>query len=95
MTHSTDRLTGFTSATKTRIYKEVIIIEYTNTACQLYKIHLIPWSIFLLQKLIVVQLVQKYPTFYCIQRFIVQKNLAFVPVLSQTNPLHSTPILFL
>jgi len=30
MMHSTDRLTGFISASKTRIYKVIIIIEYIN-----------------------------------------------------------------
>jgi len=70
MMHSTDRLTGFTSASKTRIYKEIIISECINKGYSLYKIQLIPWSRFLLQKLIVLHLVQKYHTFYGIQRFI-------------------------
>jgi len=90
MMHSTDRLTGFTSASKRRIYKEIIIIEYINMGCPLYKIQLIPCSRFLLQKLTVLQLVQKYPTFYGIWRFIIVFKRAYHLSLSWARQIHST-----
>jgi hypothetical protein len=70
MLHSANRLTGFTSAAKRRIYKENVIIEYINISWLLYKMQLITRSRIFPQKLIVLQLVKKYPTYYGIMPFV-------------------------
>jgi hypothetical protein len=54
-----------------------------------------PWSRVLLEKLIVTQLVKKFPNFYGIQRFITySQGPATCPVLIQTNPAHTFPPYF-
>jgi hypothetical protein len=57
----------------------------------LYKIQLIPWSRFLLQKLIFLQLVKKYSTFYGIRRFITVFKRACHLSLSSARRILSTP----
>jgi hypothetical protein len=52
---------------------------------------LTPWSRVLLRKLIVTQLVKKYPAFYVTRRF---KSPPLIPTLSHIHPIHTFPPYF-
>jgi hypothetical protein len=64
-----------------------LIYEYNR-----FSLHEAPWSRVLLKKLIVSQLMEKFPSYYDISktRYLVYKSPSLVPILNQVNPVHAS-----